>query len=180
MNILKNIFGASVDNSYVKAAQTVLNVCRSYGRNERTNLKVCTVMALAMMIADCESKENSHLHLALDAMDTGKPLSDYESGLLSKYRLELMSLQRQAFKSTSPFNNLIASGIPIWITSIRALTSVSVLPYARELWAILQDSNDLDVYDQLDHVAFRLHGHPISGILPRLRSFPTPNLYVPH
>lgn len=179
MRILKSIFGAYVDKSYVKDAQTVLSICRSYGLTERNDLKVCTIMALAMLIADCENKENTLLHFALDTMDKGRKLSDYESGMLSSFRLELMSLQQQAFKSTSPFNNLIASGMPIWITSIRALTNVSVLPYARELWAILQDSDDLRVRDQLDHVAFRLHGHPIAVILPRLHSFETPNLFVP-
>lgn len=179
MGILKSLFGSSIEKSFVNDAQKVLSVCRSYGPLERADLKVCTTMAFAFLLLDSASDKDQCLHFILDAMGSGKKLSDHQTGLASKYNLRLMSMQREAHQSISPVNNRIASGFPVWIVSIRALMQVAVLPYARELWAILQNGDALRAYDELDRVARQLEGHPLGAQLTRTGSLMTPDLFEP-
>lgn len=177
MGILKSIFGSSVEKSFVGDAKRVVSVCQSYGPLERGDLKACVTMALAFCILDSEAEKDQSIHLALESMEAGRRLSDNEVGLLSKYNLRLMSLQRQAHQSKSPINNRIASGIPVWIVSIRALMYVSVLPHAREVWTILQDGDALRAYDEIDRAMRQLGAHPLGAALERVGSLMTPSLF---
>lgn len=179
VGILKSLFGTSIEKSFVNDAQKVLSVCRSYGPVERGDLRVCTTMAIAFLILDSESDKDQCIFFILDAMENGRKLSNHEIGLASNYNLRLMSLQRQAYQSSSPVNNRIASGIPVWILSIRALMYVAVLPHARELWAILQKGNTSWADDELDRVVHALDGHPLGAQLVRCRHLMTPDLFDP-
>lgn len=176
MGILKSLFGSTVEKSFVSDAQKVLSVCRSYGPLERADLKVCTTMAFAFLVLDSESDKDQCLHFILDAMGNGRKLSDHESGLCSRYNLRLISIQRQAHQSTSPINNRIASGIPIWIMSIRAMMYVAVLPHAREMWHILQNGDSLMAFDEIDRVARQLGDQPLGIALARTG----PHLMTPY
>lgn len=179
MGFLKNIFAPMVDNSFVSDAQKTLSVCRSYGPQERAELKVCTLLALATMVSDSQQQGDKTIELVLEAMDVGKKLSDQEIGLLSQFTMKLISMQKRAYRSDSRILNLLSGGVPIWIVSIRALSYVSVLPYARELWSILQDSDSLTVFDEVEAIANLLRGQPVAEVLNRLNSiFSTPNLFV--
>jgi len=179
MGILKSLFGSSIEKSFVNDAQKVLSICRSYGPLERADLKVCTTMAFAFLALDSESDKDQCFHFLLDAMGSGRKLSEHQTGLASRYNLRLMSMQRQAHQSNSPVNNRIASGIPIWIISIRAAMYVAVLPHAREMWAILQNGDSLRVCDELDRVARQLDGHALGAQLARTGTLMTPDLFEP-
>ena len=179
MGILKSLFGSSIEKSFVSDAQKVLSVCRTYGPLERANLKVCTTMALAFLVADIENDKDQSFHFIADAMWNNKPLSEVQIGLASSFNLRLIGLQQEANRSTSPINNRIASGIAVWIVSIRALMYVAVLPYARELWAILQDGDALTVYDELERLTQQLGEHPVGVQLAQRRHLSTPPLFTP-
>lgn len=180
MRILKNLFSSSVEKSFINDAKKVLSVCRSYGPLECAELKVCTTMAFAFLVLDSESDKDQCLHFILEAMVTGRRLSDHESGLASLYNLRLMSIQREAHQSVSPINNRIASGIPIWIMSIRAMMYVALLPHAREIWNILQNGDSLRAFDELNRVSSQLEGHPLGTALTRAGPhLMTPNMFEP-
>lgn len=180
MGILKSLFGASVEKSFINDAQKILSVCRSYGPLERADLKVCTTMAFAFLVLDSKSDKDQCLHFILDAMGSGRKPSDHESGMCSSYNLRLMSIQRQAHQSPSPINNRIASGIPIWIMSIRAMMYVAILPHAREIWNILQNGDSLRAFDELDRVVRQLGDQPLGTALAQTGPhLTTPYIFEP-
>lgn len=179
MGILKSLFGGSVEKSFITDAEKVLYVCRSYGAVERGSLKACTTIALAFLALDDASKKDQTIYLILNAMESGRRLSDNEIGVLSKYNLRLMTLQRQSHESKSDINNRIASGIPIWIISIRALMYVALLPYARELWGILQNGDAITAYDEVKSVMRKLERHPLGDALSGIEPLMTPALFQP-
>ena len=131
------------------------------------------------MVCDSKQQGDKTIELVLEAMDVGKKLSNQEIGLLSQFTVKLISMQKRAYSADSHILNILSAGVPIWIVSIRALSHVSVLPYAREIWAILQDSDSLTVYDEIKVIAHALRGQPVAEVLNRLNNiFSTSNLFV--
>lgn len=180
MGLLKSLFGSFVEKGFVNDAENLLAICRSYGQRERSSLLASTRLALAFLILDHTNDKEESIFLALDAMESGRLLSDKEKGILSLYNLKLMNLQNQAHKSSSQINNLIATGIPIWITSNRALMNISILPYAREIWRILE-SGDLSMEcDILDGFGQQLRMHPLGEMLGKVRNKGTPRIFQAH
>jgi hypothetical protein len=138
------------------------------------------LLALAALVTEAEKTGDDSIFKILEAMDSGGLLSTAELGMLSAYTMKLITAQKLAHASPNQITNLMAAGIPVWIVSIRALSHVSVLPYARQLWAILQDSDALTVYDRVSEIASRLGTQPIVDVLLRIRSsFSTPKLLNP-
>ena len=86
----------------------------------------------------------------------------------------MMSLQQQAHKSLSPVNQRIAAGMPVWIISLRSLNHVAVLPYARELWSILQSGDEIRAYDVVDGIERQLDGHPLGTAMTNIGIVSTP------
>jgi hypothetical protein len=178
MGFIKDFLASKVDKTLESEAESVVKVCRSYGPTERSELKVCMLLALATFATEAEKTGDDTFFKILEAMESGGLLSSAEKGMASAYTIKLISAQKQAHASPSHIVNMIAAGIPIWIVSIRALSNASVLPHARQLWSILQDSDTLTVYDRVAEVASRLGTEPIADVLLRVRSsFSTPKLF---
>lgn len=176
--MFEKLFGSFAVAGFTKDAEKLLSICRSYGPQERGQLFASTKIALAFLVLDRELEKNGSIVLALEAMDAGRHLSKTEIGQLSKYNLRLMELQAQAYKSHSPINNLIASGLPVWITSVRALGSLPLQPYVRELWSLLEGGDQLAAYDAVDRVVGQLGGHPLAEQIQRSRHMTTPEIFV--
>lgn len=179
MGFIKDFFASKVNTTFEREAESVVRVCRSYGPMERIELKVCMVLALATLATEAKNSGDDTFYKILEAMDNGRLLSSQELGMLSIYTIKLIEAQKLAHASTNHITNLMAAGIPIWIVSIRALSHVSVLPHARQLWAILQDSDALTVHNRISEIASRLGTQPIVDVLLRVRSFSTPKLFSP-
>lgn len=178
MGFLKNLFKSYVDNNFVNDAQKILAVCRSYGPKERVRLKVCATTALAKIVHASEDTQDNTFRMLSEAMYSCRPLTSVEVGFASTFNLRLMEMQEHFSASKSPIDNSVAAGLPVWITSIRALSNVAVLPYARELWGILQNSDINDVCDQVDEIESRIRSQPIHTVLMRVRMLSTPTLFT--
>jgi hypothetical protein len=179
MGWFDSFVNSKLDKSFVNDAEKLLNVCRSYGPVERADLKVCTALALKFLLLDSDTDQSKCIHFILDAMDTGRNLTGREIALASAYNIRLGKLQKQAYESSSPVNNLIASGIPVWIISIKALSRVVVLPYAREIWSILQNGDSLWCYDKFELLEQWLQGHPLGENVRSGSYMSTPRIFVP-
>jgi hypothetical protein len=180
MGFIKDFFASKVNSVFESEAASVVRVCQSYGPTERTELKVCMLLALATLVTESKKTGDESIFKILEAMDSCDPISSAELGMLSTYTMKLITAQKLAYGSNNHITNLMAAGIPIWIVSIRALSHVSVLPYARQLWGILQDSDGLTVYDSVSAIANRLGTQPIVAVLLRIRSsFSTPKIFNP-
>lgn len=177
---LFNFFGAIGEKAALSDAQKVVTVCRSYGFQERGDLKACTAMALAFIIADSSTRGDSTIDVALTALEGTQALSGSNSGMVSKLLLRMMALQKEAHVSRSQINQRIAAGIPVWIVSFRALTHVAVLPYARELWALIESGDEIHAYDVVDAATRQLGAHPMGTAMSNLKSLSTPELFRPH
>lgn len=178
MGMFNKLLGSFVETNFIKDAEKLLSVCRSYGPQERGRLFASVKIALAFLILDRELEKHDSIFLALDVMDSGRMLSNIEIGQLSQYNLRLMELQGQAHKSSSPINNLIASGLPIWITSIRALMKLPLQPHIRELWLILEGADQVTSYNALDQVIGQLGHHPLAQQIIKSRHLTTPNAFL--
>lgn len=180
MGFLNNFFASKVNPTFENEAERVVQVCKSYGPIERGELKVCMLMALATFAADAQKTGDETIFKILETMDSGTPPDSAELEMQSTYTMKLIEAQKQAHASPSPIVKLVAAGIPVWIVSIRALSHAAVLPHARQLWSILQDSDALTVYDRIGEIASRLGSEPVVDILLRIRStFSTPQLFNP-
>ena len=177
--MFNRLLGSFVESNFIKDADKLLSVCRSYGPQERGRMLASAKIALAFLVLDREFEKNDSIFLALDIMDTGRVLSNIEVGQLSKYNLRLMDLQSQAHNSNSPINNLVASGLPIWITSIRALMKLHLQPHIRELWGILESGDQLISYDLIDNITRQLGQHPLAQQIQKTRHLTTPSAFLP-
>lgn len=179
MGIFSSIASSFAEKGYIKDAENLLSVCRSYGPKERGELQASTKLALAFMALNEEVENQSNVKLALDLMENPREPSKQEVGTLSLFNLQLIRHKDQAYKSTSPINNLIAPGLLVWITSIRALISIQVLPRARELWGLIGDGDEYFTYELLDQIENQLAGHPLSTFIQRTKYLSAPEIFVP-
>jgi hypothetical protein len=168
-----------VNETFESDAERTVRVCQSYGPQERTDLKICVILALATLVTEAKKTGDESFFVLLEAMDCGRQISSKELGMTSTYTLKLITAQRLGHASTNQVTKLMAAGIPIWIVSIRALSHVSVLPYARQLWEILQDSDALTVHNVITGIASKLGREPVVDVLLRVKSFSTPKLFIP-
>ncbi|CAK7061202.1 hypothetical protein [Saezia sanguinis] len=98
----------------------VLNFVTSMGKREMQEIRASAIAALAFFSLDPENQKDGSLELALAIMESANlRLNKQEKVLLSAFNLRQMENQKQAYQSSSVMNRMVASGIPIWITSIR-------------------------------------------------------------
>jgi hypothetical protein len=174
MGILSRIFGPSGEASGIKDADKLLRVCRSYGLIERGHLNASVKIALASLLLDREADQAGTLFLALEAMDSGRELTRQEVEQLAIYDLRLMGLQRQAFRSSSPISGAVASGMPLWITCNRALTTVALQPYARELWRLIESGDRDASFELIEGALMHLGRDPLADKILEVRELTTP------
>ena len=180
MSWFDSFTNTKVDKSYISDAQRVLDVCRACAARERSDLKVSVVLALKYLLLDSKMDTDpiKCIELFLDVMATGRRLTDKEVVLASAYTIKLGALQRQAFESTNQVNNLIASGIPVWIMSIRALSHPVILPQVQEIWSILQNGDYVWYVGQYEYLKQNLQGgHPLGASMEGSSYFDTPNIF---
>lgn len=181
MGFINNFITSKVSLTFEKEAASIVQICRSYGPLERIELKVCMLLVLATLAAEADQTGDETFFKILEAMESCKPLERDELPMLSIYTMKLIQMQKQAHLSSNKTVKLIASGIPVWIVSIRSLSHVAVLPYARQIWSILQNSDTLEVYDRIGELAGQLGQQKVADILLRIRStFGTPSIFIPH
>ena len=178
MGFIKNLATSFVANNFARDAEKVLKNYQPLGVTERSVLKVSVIVALAKLVYLSESNRESTFRILTEAMYSGSKLTDEQIGLGSMFNLRLIEMQKVSYSSTSPIEQYVAAGIPVWIMSIRALSNANVLPYARELWSILQNSDINRVYDQTDQIANQYMNHPIQPVLLRFRQLSTPTLFA--
>ena len=179
MGIFSSFTSSFSEKGYIKDAENLLAVCRSFGPKERGELQASTKLAFAFMALNEETEKQSNVKLLIDLMENPREPSKHEIGALSLYNLQLIRLKDQAYKSHSQVNRIIAAGLPIWITSIRALINIQMLPRARELWKITIDGDDHHAYDLIDQIENQLVGHPLSDFIQRTKYLSAPEIFVP-
>lgn len=177
MGIFGRIISSYAESSTIKDAEQLLTVCRSYGPKERGGLFAATKIALAFMVLDREYEERDSILIMLDAMESGRELTTAEKAQLSGYNIRLMKLQSESHKSTSQINNIVATGLPIWITSNRALMQLSLQPHIRELWSILESGDSFETMVMIDEVIRHLGDHPLVEKIERARGLSIPDAF---
>lgn len=178
MGLLKHLFGSIVNSNFEADANKILSVCRCYGPQERDDLKVCTLLAMASLVEDLKVDSNDLLEVMTGAIFEGKSLTNNEIGLLSKLNLKLMSHQKSAHSSTNQFVQMVSAGLPVWILSNRAASNVLLLPHARELWALIGNTDDFRVQSQIDRLINNFGRHPLADRITAMRYMQTPALFV--
>lgn len=174
-NFLQNI----AVNSYIKDAKNALPIYKSLGPLEIADAKVSAAVALAFIIEDSKAQNSGGANKALERMYSDAPLTKEECGDLSLYNSRLISLQKEAYGKHSPINKMIAAGIPVWITSFRALISPEILPYARELWSIMGAADNISYMQKIYEIEQHIGNHPIATTISQLRSLETPLAFTP-
>lgn len=180
MGFFQALITERVSKTFAAEAESVVHLCRSYGPAERSELKVCMLLAFASFAAEAEKTGDNTIFKIREAMESSQPRSLLDMGLLSRYTSKLIAAQKQAHATPNYISSMMAAGIPIWIVSIRALSHESVLPHARQLWEILHNSDSLAVYAHVNAIARMLDTEPMVDTLLRMRStFSTPKMYKP-
>jgi len=178
MGIINRLFGSYAEANYIKDAEKLFAICRSYGPEERGQLYASVVVSIAFLMLDRDDEKNDSILLAIDAMESGRPLSKTEMGQLSIYNMRLAKFQQQLHNTSSPVNSMIAAGIPIFITSIRALMNLSLQPHIRELWSILMSGDRATALTLLDEITERLGAHPLAEQIQRSNHISTPDSFL--
>ena len=73
---------------------------------------------------------------------------------------------------------MIAAGIPIWVISFRGLIAPEILPYARELWSIMETVDEVSYMQKILEIEQYLGNHPLASIINGLRSLETPSAFA--
>jgi hypothetical protein len=178
MGLIGNFFKGVATQSSVKDGERVAAVYECFGPEERIQARVAAALALAFIIEDGKTQPDSSLELVLKSLFENHYPVGCEVGLLSQFNLRLMQLQKEAHASRSPVNQLIAGGLPAWITSIRATYTVEVLPYARRVWSVLDRVDMAEVLFQTGEISFRMNGNSFGETLDRVGSTNTPSFLV--
>lgn len=179
MGFIKNWLAGKSTDIYIKEAERALNIVSNYGIIERTETRVGVAVALAFMMADCDRRDDDTAKRLLQAMRGDARIQRKDSASISNLNLLLMNVQKQAFASSSPVNNLIANGIPVWIISNRATFVPEVLPYARTIWSLLDNYDEeryLDIYNRLQLTVG--DEHPMYKYFSATKKLETPKLFI--
>ena len=179
MKFLKSIFGSVVEKNYEEDSQRLLAQYRALGPRETATLAASTKLAKAFLLLDHEFDKDESIFLALELMDNGMSPTNEQKGMLSIYNLRIMNLQNQAAKSSNTVNNLVASGIPIWLLSTRAVMNVAVMPQARQAWGILDAADSIYEQSILDQIIHHLKSHPMATMIERVRYQGAPLVFKP-
>ncbi|WP_180988674.1 hypothetical protein [Variovorax sp. B2] len=179
VGFIKKLLSSAGEKAAIGDAEKVLAVVRSLGPRELGDLRAAATMALAFMAIDGKSEGDPTFATALKHMQSRQNVPSAVSGRISMLSMRMQHLQKQANASTSPLNQRIASGMPIWIMSLRALTCVAVLPHARQMWALLELGDASTASDILDAATAQLTGHPLTDAISALRDLGTPEIFVP-
>lgn len=170
MGLLSRLFGSSG----IRDADKLLRACRAYGPIETGHLNASAKIALASLLLDRETGQDNTIFLALEAMDSARELARPEVEQLARYDLRLLDLQRQAYRSSSPISGAVASGMPLWITSNRALTDAALQPYARELWRLIESGDPDASFELVEGALMHLGQHPLADKILQVRELTTP------
>jgi hypothetical protein len=169
--------GKTVKQFVVEAERTV-NIYRSFGPRELAENRVAVALSLNFLAFQDHTSGRNMMLTAFDAMNNPRFLTKQESGELSFYNVHIMNLQKAAFSRPEAEMKLIASGMPLWITSIRAISFVEILPYAREIWSCLDKVKDSEVYfETANYFGARVSNH-LGGLVTKLDRLETPGLFV--
>jgi hypothetical protein len=177
MGFLSGLFGSSAQASGIRDADKLLRAYRAYGPVERGHLHASVKIALASLLLDCDADEAGTIFLALEAMDSGRELTPQELGRLALYDQRLLDLERQSHRSTGPISGVVAAGMPLWVTSNRALASAALQPYARELWRLV-DSGDRDAsFELVEGALMHLGRDPLADKILEVRELTVPTAF---
>ena len=179
MEFLKKLFGSYATKLAIADAEKLENVISSFGNIERTHARAGTAAAMAFILKDAESRGDDSAEMIVAGMHESIIFDQKQIRKISELSVYLMNAQKQAFASNSPVNRLIASGIPIWITSIRATYTIEILPYARRIWALLDDYDYRNYSDIFDEIAKILGpNHPMATSMRGASLLRTPPLFL--
>lgn len=179
MGFLGGLLSSRQDEIYERDAQRLLALCKSYGPKERGTLWAAGALAKAYLVLDHELDEARSIFLALDTLDNDKMPDKKERGELSAYLSRMIGLQQVCADSKDELDRLVGAGIPIWVTSVRAVLNPNVLPTAREIWATMGKGDMAYAQEVLDEAQRRLGEKPLAPVVAVARTHPTPKLFVP-
>jgi hypothetical protein len=179
MGLMERMLHGPTVRLWQKDAETVHAFLATMGPGERTQSRVNTLAALSFMTLDVQGTEHEQaVGNALQAMLRPELcLSREDSGQLSFFLIRQMKHQKQAYESPDLMLKVISAGIPVWITSFRAVQKMELIPLSRKIWAYLDDVNHAEVNEILLGMAEHFAGHPMSGALNSLQQFETPVLF---
>lgn len=178
MGILSSWLRGRTVNQFVVEAERTANVYRSFGAQELAENRVALALSLNFLAFQDHTNGRSKMLAALDAMNNPRFVTKQESGEFSLYNVHIMNLQKAAFSRPETEMKLVASGMPLWITSIRAISFVEILPYAREIWSRLDTIKGSDVYfETANYFSARVSDH-LADFATKLNGLDTPRLFV--
>lgn len=164
-------------NGYIKDAEKSLLIYKSLGPLELVDAKVSAALALAFIVEDSKTQSTGGANQALESMYHDIALTEEQGGYLSLYNSRLISVQREAHGKANPINKMIAAGIPIWLISFRGLIAPEILPYARELWCIMETVDEVSYMQKILEIERYLGNHPLASVINGLRSLDVPPVF---
>jgi hypothetical protein len=178
LGIVSNFFQNIAVNGYIKDAKKALPIYKCLGPLELLDAKVSAAVALAFIVEDSKTQSSGGANKALESMYHDMALTKEQGGYLSLYNSRLISIQREAYGKTSPINKMIAAGIPMWLISFRALIAPEILPYARELWSIMEKVDKASYMQKILEIEQYLGNHPLAPVIYELQSLETPSAFA--
>lgn len=115
--------------------------------------KAATWITAASLLAFEHSVGESHFARALGCL--GKPgvaLTTEDEAALAACCVSLAERRRRALAENTALMQLIAVGIPVWITSIQALLEPDRVPLAIAVWDIVGSGDDAMAQRDIDRV----------------------------
>lgn len=137
---------------YARDAQAIVALCHSYTAKELGTLWAAAALAKAVLLLDSTRDEYRTVLLALSLMDDGRRPTKPELGQLNAYLSRAIGLQSELSEASTEVVKLTCAGLPIWITSLRAIINPAILPQAREIWSALERGSQKQAQKALDDV----------------------------
>lgn len=179
MGIFSDWFKNAATRAATSDAHRLLSVVESYGLMERTQLRAATNTAFAFIVEDCRSHSISTFERAVPLLYDEGSYDNQLAGEISKLNLRLIGVQKQLHKSPDEVSQLIASGIPIWLLSLRAAINIELLPHARRAWNLIDQVDHDYLQDFLDRVSLSLEPKPLAVAVSRASRLPIPSSFIP-
>jgi hypothetical protein len=160
--------------------QKLLAQLRSLSIQGRAEARAAMRVTAASLLAFEESNGEELFAKALGhLLKAETPANDQDKAALSKYCLSLADRQRNARTRNTLLAHLIATGIPVWIASIRAMLQPALVPLAIDVWEIVDGGDEVMAQRSITSVLESLNSDTeLAESIRRMRSKPLTPAFV--
>lgn len=163
---------------YAKDAEKILPIYRNLSSDECVKEKVSAILALSFLLENGKNSNDDTFSKALEWMQNPTTLTKEDSYRLAQYCMKLASLKEQANSGNNTINKMIASGIVVWILSVRAVIQPKTYMYPLEVWSILQKADKNKYWSEVCRLELHLGTNVLAASLNRVKKFDISKLFM--